>query len=196
MPTPALTMPGPVRRRPPAAGTDPLAPLARAAADGVPGAASELIAATRGDVTRFIAGRTDPDWVEDLTQETFIRALGSLPRFTGRSSVRTWLLSIARHTVVDRYRARAARPHTTPLPEGADRMAPAGGAFEEEIALHDLLGGLAEARRRAFVLTRLEGFSYAEVASMTGVPVGTVRSRVARARVDLVAALRRAESAG
>ncbi|WP_017596322.1 sigma-70 family RNA polymerase sigma factor [Nocardiopsis potens] len=173
--------------------------LALAARDGDPGALAELIAATRGDVERYIRRLADPQSAEELAQETYIRAMRGLPRFAGRSSVRTWLRSIARYTVVDRYRAQAARPRTRPVEEDgeAERGAPPQGSrIDEHVALADLLSGLTEERRTAFVLTRLHGYSYAEAARITGVPVGTVRSRVARAREDLARALRAADRAG
>ncbi|GAB3457492.1 RNA polymerase sigma factor SigC [Streptomonospora sediminis] len=170
--------------------------LALDAGAGVPGSAERLVREARGDVARFIAARADPRWVEELTQETLIRALRALPRFAARSPARSWLLSIARHTVADRYRAAAARPAVVSVDDvdtARTRAGRAHGRFEEEIALLNLVAELPEPRRAAFILTRIAGFSYAETAEMTGVPVGTIRSRVARARDDLVAALRSAE---
>lgn len=174
-----------------------LTSLALEARDGAADALERLIAETRVDVARFIGRMTDSQSVEELTQETYIRALNGLPRFAARSSARTWLLSIARHTVVDRYRSAAVRPKTTVFEEwDAPRSRVSGYAarIDEQAALMDLLSRLGEARRRAFVLTQLEGYSYAEVAAMASVPVGTVRSRVARARGDLIRALHAAES--
>ncbi|PSK99944.1 RNA polymerase sigma factor (sigma-70 family) [Murinocardiopsis flavida] len=188
------------RPRPPrgcAADESELTSLALAARDGAADALERLIAATRGDVARFIGRMTDPQSVEELTQETYIRAMRGLSRYAARSSARTWLLAIARHTVVDRYRAIAARPKTTALaaedaPRG--RIPGAAARIDEQVALMDLLARLDEPRRRAFVLTQVEDYSYAEVAAMVAAPLGTVRSRVARARGDLVRALRAAES--
>ncbi|RCV49042.1 RNA polymerase subunit sigma [Marinitenerispora sediminis] len=170
--------------------------MAFAARDGAEDAVEQLIRATRRQVAGYIARMADPQSVEELTQETYIRALRGLPRFAGRSSARVWLLSIARRTVVDRYRSLAARPRTTGVVDWdlvPARPARAATRFDEALVLRDLLNGLAEPRRSAFVLTQLDGFSYAEVARMTGVPVGTVRSRVARARADLIDALRLAD---
>ncbi|QBI55559.1 sigma-70 family RNA polymerase sigma factor [Streptomonospora litoralis] len=170
--------------------------LALAAGAGAPGAADRLVGELRSDVTRFIASMAEPGWVEELTQETLIRALRGLPRFAARSSARSWLLTIARHTVADRYRAAASRPATVSVDDcerAQTRTGAAHGRFEEEVALLNLLASLPEPRRTAFVLTRIEGFAYTEAAEMTGVPVGTVRSRVARARSDLADALRLAE---
>ncbi|MFC6005349.1 sigma-70 family RNA polymerase sigma factor, partial [Streptomonospora nanhaiensis] len=171
--------------------------LALDAVDGGDGAVEQLVRRLRPDVARFIGSMSDPMLVEELTQETLIRALRGLPRFAARSSVRSWILSIARHTVVDRYRAASSRPATVSVEDwdaAQSRTESGQGRFEEEIALLNLLSHLAEPRRTAFVLTQIEGFSYAEAAEITRVPVGTVRSRVARAREDLITALRLAES--
>ncbi|TDQ55564.1 sigma-70 family RNA polymerase sigma factor [Actinorugispora endophytica] len=172
--------------------------LALAARDGGSSAVEEFVRATRPHVWRFTAHLTDVQSADDLTQETFVRALRSLAAFAGRAPARSWLLSIARRTVADRYRSAAARPRAAACPDWqtAAEAGLAGGRarFEEEFALTDLLARLPETRRTAFVLTRLQGFSYAEVAELTGVPVGTVRSRVARAREDLIHALRPAEA--
>ncbi|WP_017625210.1 sigma-70 family RNA polymerase sigma factor [Nocardiopsis chromatogenes] len=166
--------------------------LAGTAGRGDDRALERLITETREDLARFIAHRVDPLWVEELTQETYERAMTALPGFAGRSSVRTWLKSIARRTVADRYRRAAARPRTTALPEDAacaGFLADPGARFEEEVALAGLLAEVGPDRRRAFVLTRIHGYSYAEAAEELGVPVGTVRSRVARARSDLIRAM-------
>ncbi|MFC3999372.1 sigma-70 family RNA polymerase sigma factor [Nocardiopsis sediminis] len=172
--------------------------LAIAAREGADDAFERLVAETRADVARFIGRMTPSPVVEDVLQETYIRAMSGLPRFGARSSARTWLLSIARHTVVDRYRSLAARPKASGLPDREwdtvqSRLPGHGARFDEHVALLDLLARLSGERRTAFVLTQLDGYSYQEVAEMTAVPVGTVRSRVARARADLVRALRGAE---
>ncbi|MET8539814.1 sigma-70 family RNA polymerase sigma factor [Kitasatospora sp. NPDC004799] len=157
-----------------------------------------FVRATQRDVWRFVAHLTDVQSADDLAQETFLRALRGLPAFAGRSSARTWLLSIARRTVIDRYRMAAARPRCAALPdwqEAAERQsgAPTAG-FEDGVALGDLLDRVPAQRREAFVLTQVVGLSYAEAAEVAGCPVGTVRSRVARAREELVARLRAAEA--
>jgi len=170
---------------------DQLTALALAAGAGDRGALAEFIRATQRDVWRFVAHLTDVQSADDLTQETFLRAMGSLPRFVGRSTARTWLLSIARRVVVDRYRSASARPKNARLEDWQvsadqrrDRQIP---DFPEELAIADLLRGLPEQRREAFVLTQVLGLSYAEAAQTVGCPVGTIRSRVARARESVVA---------
>ncbi|MFF2847101.1 sigma-70 family RNA polymerase sigma factor [Streptomyces sp. NPDC058001] len=153
-------------------------------------AAELFVHATYDDVRRFVAHLTaDVRGADDLTQETYLRALTSLRGFAGRSCARSWLLAIARRVVVDRYRRAAARPRiaeTTDWLGAADRAQPRHlPGFEESVALADALDALETGRRQAFVLTCLLGLSYAEAADALGCPVGTIRSRVARARRDL-----------
>lgn len=171
--------------------------VADRARSGSSEAVEHLVAATRDDVRRFIATLTDPGYSEELTQETFVRALRGLPRFAGQSSVLTWLFTIARHTVVDRYRSAAARPTEVVVTdwEAVPRSPGACGRFDELLALTDLIHHLSTDRRDVFVATQVQGYTYAEVAQATGLPIGTVRSRVARARAELAASVRAAEAA-
>ncbi|PBC70915.1 RNA polymerase sigma-70 factor (ECF subfamily) [Streptomyces sp. TLI_235] len=176
-----------------------LTELALAARHGRSEDVEAFVRATQRDVWRFVAHLAGTDAADDLAQETFLRALRSLPGFAGRSSARTWLLSIARRTVIDRYRSAAVRPRCADVPdweEAVERHRPAvTGGFEDGIALGDLLARVPEQRREAFVLTQVIGMSYGEAAEVAGCPIGTVRSRVARAREQLVALLREAEAA-
>ncbi|NGO73095.1 sigma-70 family RNA polymerase sigma factor, partial [Streptomyces boncukensis] len=174
--------------------------LALAARDGDPVAVERFVQALHRDVWRFVAHLSaDPQAADDLAQDTFLRALRSLPRFEGRSSARTWLLSIARRTVVDSLRRQSSRPALhgrddwQTLAEQAQPKDVPG--FEEGIALAELLAALPEERRRAFVLTQLFGLPYDEAALGIGCPVGTVRSRVARARQTLAERLAQADAA-
>jgi RNA polymerase sigma-70 factor (ECF subfamily) len=156
--------------------------LALTARRGDAAAATAFVRATQADVWRMCAHLGSPASTEDLTQETYARAFASLHRFAGRSSARTWLLAIARRVCADAVRSavrvRAVRAEQPAV--AADHA--------ESVALYDLLAALDDERREAFVLTQLVGLSYAEAADVCGCPVGTIRSRVARARGDLVTA--------
>jgi RNA polymerase sigma-70 factor, ECF subfamily len=158
--------------------------VARAAACGDAVAFADLVRATQGDVWRACVALVDRDSADDLAQETFLQAHRALSRFDCRSSVRTWLLSIARHVCHDEIRRRTRRRR---LATGYVPSVVADHAGEVELEL--VLATLDAERREAFVLTQLIGLSYLEAAQVCGCPVGTIRSRVARARSDLVQAL-------
>ncbi|MEV0011554.1 sigma-70 family RNA polymerase sigma factor [Streptomyces sp. NPDC047973] len=165
--------------------------IALAARDGDPVKADRFVRELHHDVRRYVAFLSaDPQAADDLTQEVFLRALTALTGFEGRSSARTWLLSIARRTVADSLRRAASRPR---LSDRGDWQRAAEQTrihhvpgFEEGVALAELLSTIPVARREAFVLTQLLGYPYAEAATVLGCPVGTVRSRVARARHALM----------
>ncbi|MFC9843278.1 sigma-70 family RNA polymerase sigma factor [Streptomyces sp. NPDC060223] len=167
---------------------------ALAARGGDPDAVERFVRALHRDVVRYVAHlSSDPQAADDLAQDTFLRALGSLHRFEGRSSARAWLLSIARRAVIDSFRHAAARPRLSDTRDWQLAMELAQPCdlpgFDEGIALLDLLAALPDERREAFVLTQLMGLPYAEAAELSDCPIGTVRSRVARARATMVALL-------
>lgn len=174
--------------------------LALAAARGEQGAFEAWVRATQADVWRFVAHLADTANADDLTQETYARAVTALARFAGRSSARTWLLAIARNAVVDHFRARSARPRVSGQDWEAVAEAEAaratGAGFEDVVELGLLLDRLEPERREAIVLTQVLGYSYAEAAEVCECPVGTIRSRVARARGDLLAARDQDDAAG
>ncbi|MEU8728081.1 sigma-70 family RNA polymerase sigma factor [Streptomyces tendae] len=163
---------------------------ALAAAAGDHEAVDRFVRALQRDVRRYVAYLADDvQAADDLTQDTFLRALTALPRFEGRSSARVWLLSIARRAVADSLRRAACRPRTACTDDwqaAAERAQPTGlPGFDEGIALWELVDSLPGERREAFVLTQLLGLPYAEAAEVSRCPVGTVRSRVSRARTAL-----------
>jgi RNA polymerase sigma-70 factor, ECF subfamily len=176
---------------------DELTRLALAARDGDRLALWSFVRRSQGEVWRFVSSLAGAADADDVTQDVYVRAWKALPAFRGESSARTWLLVIARRACADAVRVHIRRrrlvarsqadaavtPHTGPDPAG-------------EHALAALVDALAADRREAFVLTQLLGCSYDEAADVCGVPVGTIRSRVARARADLVAAVRAAEATG
>ena len=116
-------------------------------------------------VRRFVTALIDREEVDDTVQDTFIRAWHSL----GRYRVAMGKAMAARNG----YRAE----QSTSVEPGP----------EETAALMDLVRSLSSDRSEAFVLTQLIGLSYAEAAQVCGVPVGSIRSRVARARDELIA---------
>ncbi len=163
-------------------GVDDLTALAIAARRGDREALEAFVRASQADVWRFCAYLVTPDQADDLTQEVFLRAVPAIVRFRGEASARSWLLAIARHTCADVIR-RGGRHRSMPVAQPDPGFHPDSTAHFD---LADLVNRLDDERRAAFVLTQILGFSYAEAASVCECPVGTIRSRVARARRQLV----------
>lgn len=162
---------------------------------GDPVAEAAFVRATQVEVWRLAAALVDAGAADDLTQETYLRAFRALAAFEGRSSARTWLLGIARRACADHLRqvVRRRRLEQRLAAEVVRATGPADPADLPGSA--ELIDGLSEERRSAFVLTQLLGLSYAEAAEVESVPVGTIRSRVARARAELVEDVTRAMAA-
>jgi RNA polymerase sigma-70 factor (ECF subfamily) len=156
--------------------------LLRAAVAGDRVALAEFVQTTHVHVWRFCAYLGRGHDTGDLVQDTYARMLGAIPRFEGRSPARSWLLAIARRVCADAIRGARRRRAIESSVLGSDRTQPdASGGVAIDLAVHSL----TTERREAFVLTRVIGLSYAEAAAVCGVPIGTIRSRVARAREDL-----------
>lgn len=169
---------------------DELTRAAHAARLGDRQALDQLVRASYPEVLRLCAALVDEAAAEDLAQETFVRATRALRRFRGGSSARTWLLSIARRTCMDELRRRYRQSRR------AGQLAAAAAAADAtmpdpsgEVEMRELLVHLDADRRVAFVLTQLFRLSYEEAAAVCDCPTGTIRSRVARARDDLIALL-------
>lgn len=172
---------------------DRLTRLAVAAGRGDGDALDELVRASYGEVWRLCASLVDAQAADDLAQEVFARAVRGLGSFRAEASARTWLLAIARHVCLDEQRALVRRRRGHRQLAEAERLAPDAG---QDVGWSDLLGRLEPDRRSAFVLTQVLGLRYAEAAQVCGCPVGTIRSRVARAREDLAMAVAQAERGG
>lgn len=162
-----------------------LSQLSRAAAHGDTDALADLVRATQGDVWRFVAHLAGREAADDLTQETYLRALRSLPTYRHRAPVRVWLLAVARRVVATHF-DDLARDRRRRNKAAAQPIALAAGDPAEELALRSLVTNLDPERRDAFVLTQLLGLSYADAATACDCPIGTIRSRVARAREQLI----------
>jgi len=167
---------------------DELTRLALAAGRGDRRALATFVARTQSEVWRFCAHLGSRGTADDLTQETYLRALPALERFEARASARTWLLAIARHTCADAVRReqRRRRLWRRATARHEAEAGAAGDGGQGGVELLQLLEALGPDRRAAFVATQVLGLSYAEAAEVCGCPVGTIRSRVARARQELV----------
>lgn len=146
----------------------------------------------------------DDDMAQDASQEAFISAFQSIKSFRG-GSFKAWILRTVTNACLDELRRQKRRP-TTPLePETSDgdeidspkwladkSMTPAQKAEADELehAIQHCLDALPSEFRTAVVLADLQGMDYAEVATASKVPIGTIKSRIARARLRLRECLR------
>jgi RNA polymerase sigma-70 factor (ECF subfamily) len=170
---------------------DEVTGLAVAAAKGDRVALDGFVVATQAQVWRFCAHLVGPGDADDVTQDVYLRAFAALPRYRADASARTWLLAIARRAAADHLRTRR---RTRRSPVGLHRP---DDSPEGQTTITAAVAGLEPDRRTAFVLTQVLGLSYSEAAQVCDCPLGTIRSRVARARADLIAVLaggRRAEA--
>ena len=172
--------------------TDPLRPLLDAAAEGDDRAVAELVRRTQPVVWRLCLVLGSHGEVEDLVQETYLRALRSATSYRGDAPVEAWLIGVARHVCADHVRRR--QRHRRLVDRVGRSMSTAPRAVVSGGDVGDLVERLHPDRRDAFVLTQMVGLSYEEAAAVLGCPIGTIRSRVARARDDLLVALRAAEA--
>src|SRR5574341_1472662 len=144
-------------------------------------------------LSRFIR---DPAEVEDVTQEAFIKAYRALPAFRGDSAFYTWLYRIGINTAKNYLVAQGRRAPTTTeidseeaegFEEGEqlrDLNTPENELMSRQVAetVNQTLGGLPEELRTAITLREIEGLSYEDIANIMNCPIGTVRSRIFRAR--------------
>ena len=127
----------------------------------------------------------DADIADDLVQDTLVRALRSEKLFLG-GDVRSWLYTILTNLNKNRRRSLARRPQFMPL---LDNNPDASGTEAEGRDIARALSTLVEEQRAVLLLVMLEGMSYREVADIQAVPIGTVMSRLARARAHVKAVL-------
>ncbi len=127
----------------------------------------------------------DADVADDLVQDTLVRALRSERLFLG-GDVRNWLYTILTNLNKNRRRSLSRRPQFMPL---LDNNPDASGTEAEGRDIARALATLVEEQRAVLLLVMLEGLSYREVADIQGVPIGTVMSRLARARAHVKASL-------
>jgi len=136
----------------------------------------------------------DADRAEDLVQEGFLRALASRGQLRDKSRAIPWLLMIVRRLFLEHHR-RAERQSQL-IAADARLMDPPIGNLEEEMMrstfseeMSEALAALPEESRTCLLLREVDGFSYEEIAEIVECPVGTVRSRLARARAQLLVSL-------
>jgi RNA polymerase sigma-70 factor (ECF subfamily) len=145
-------------------------------------------------VCRRIAGGTRD--ADDAAQEAMIRIVRNLHRFDGRSAFGTWAYRIATNTALDELRRRQRRPQLHAVADHDDDRAPFEPADErahrrvdavaDRMAIDDALADLPEEYKAPVVMRDVGDLDYAEIAEALGVPIGTVKSRIARGRRILV----------
>lgn len=130
----------------------------------------------------------DADLAEEVHQTTFIQAFGDLGRFRGKSSLRTWLLGIARHRCLDAVKTRRRREQRFPLLDALpERPCPVPGPAEQLSsrghldALVDCLAALGPRARDSILLRFQQGLSYVDIGRLSGESSATLRVRVVRA---------------
>lgn len=146
-------------------------------------------------VSRYLRSAQD---VEDVTQEAFIKAFKALPRFRGESAFYTWLYRIAINTAKNHMVARSRRPpgvdvdvEDAEFMDGADllreSLSPENALARDQLAaaIDEAIGQLPDDLRSAVTLREFDGLSYEQIAQIMDCPVGTVRSRIFRARESI-----------
>lgn len=149
-------------------------------------------------IWRMISNRDD---VEDLTQEVFVRAYSSIKKFRSEANLRTWLYKIASNLCIDKYRRSGLEKRlftsmekdsddgevctTADLPDDTYDPQLLYERREIQQEVHKALAKLPEKLRAAILLCDLEGLSYEEIAEALNCPMGTVKSRIFKARVQL-----------
>ena len=157
---------------------------------------NEIVLAYQSRVYNLVARMVgDPAAAEDVTQEAFVSAYRAMARFRG-GNLRAWLLRIAANAARDYLRSRRRRreqsleadpPRTAALASTRPQDSPEEAALRSELAglLQEAIHSLPPDQREVVVLVDLQGLDYAEAAQVAGVSLGTVKSRLSRARARL-----------
>lgn len=189
---------------------DPDLQLVRRVQQGDARAFEALVIKYQRRIERLIARMIrDVDLVQDLTQETFIRAYRALPQFRGESAFYTWLYRIAVNTArkelvnlgrnpvmtesaLAQARGDAEDETSERRTEPSDEATPEALMASAQVAaaVNGAIQELSEDLRQAIVLREIEGLSYDEIAEVMNCPIGTVRSRIFRAREAIAQRLR------
>jgi RNA polymerase sigma-70 factor, ECF subfamily len=165
--------------------------------EGNAAAFGELVSRYQDRLFNTVLRLTDnAEDARDVVQEAFLHAYQSLHSFKGDSLFFTWLYRIAVNTAISMKRKQRVVYRMQPTGEGGATLEPADPAessrpghaiemAEEERRVHDALAKLSAEHRSVLVMKDMEGMKYEEMAETLGVPVGTIRSRLHRARLEI-----------
>lgn len=177
---------------------DPDHELVGRARTGERAAFDQLVARYQGRLLRLVVRLLrDQAEAEDVVQETFLKAYRALPRFRGEAAFYTWLYRIALNGARNAVLRRRQRSAPGPLPSQLPAQAPEVGTPEAMLLSKQVMQTIDTAMealplelRTAIVLREIEGLSYEEIAQIMECPLGTVRSRIFRAREAIARRLR------
>jgi RNA polymerase sigma-70 factor (ECF subfamily) len=173
-------------RRGQKASVDPQVQLITRIGQGDKLALAELYRALEKPIFRFIQSRlNDPFESADILHDVFIEVWRSASRFEGRSKVQTWIFGIAYRKVIDQHRRRGRVHVTDDIPETIDDSADTEScmiAGQEAENVRHCLETLGEEHRSAITLAFYQDMAYREIAEVTGVPEGTVKTRIFHAK--------------
>lgn len=130
----------------------------------------------------------DRQWAEDLTQETALRVLAKADQFQPGTNFKAWVFTIMRHQHIDQARRRRREATTFGDNTAIENLMAVKAPQEDSMVLGELMGAIGKlnkAQRETLVLVVGNGLSYEEAAKVCGCPIGTIRSRLARARQEL-----------
>jgi len=140
----------------------------------------------------------DADEARDVAQDIFVRVYERLDGYDGTSAFIAWLLRVSRNVCIDRLRRRSARPPASDLvlDDGVE-LAGGGPSPEDEAGrtarqalLYRALHAMSEKNREIIMLKEIQGLKLEEISEMLDLPVGTVKSRSSRARIELATRVR------
>jgi len=191
------------RRAPVRGGEDPDAATVERARHGEVEAFEELVRRYEHRIVNYVRALVSRSAdAEDVAQEVFLRAYRGLRSFRGQSSFKTWLYQIAMNTARTHLTRRGRQMEDTvgrfdEEGPGGPRMMASSEDLEMQVLQRDridrALAQLPDEQRQVIVLRDIEGFEYLEIARLLGIPIGTVESRIFRARARLRELLRAEE---
>ena len=160
--------------------------LVRNIAAGDQAAMKQLYELHSGPLFHFVKNwLADPHEASDIVHETMLEVWRRADRFQGRSSLKSWIYSIARNKSIDKNRKSSRLSYTDDMPDTADDEANPLEALElsqDAVHLKDCIAKLSETHRRMIHLAFYEDLSYREICEIEGCPVGTVKTRILHAK--------------